>query len=125
MSDETHPGIVQHGHMLANGCSLVERIDNGRPEGFDAPPQRRYRLVLDLGADDLDTLGRRIDEIADSVVGRRCTGGTSGSPDSGYHYELIEDKTSWPETYFDRLMAWRDRRGATTAGATSKESNHE
>lgn len=117
MSDDDHPGIVQHGHHLANGCSLVERIDAGRPEGFDAPPQRRWRLVLDLGGDDIADLRQALDEIDRALHGRQIgsgallLGSTSGSPTQGYHWELIERDVDH-ETFIAELMAWRERRRA-------------
>lgn len=111
MSDLTdlsvHPGIVQHGHCLANGCSLVERIDAGRPEGFDAPPQRRWRLVLDAGADDLEDLREILDHICDRI-GRNSKGGTSGSYAHGYHWELVKRDVDH-DTFIAELEAWRHR----------------
>ena len=102
-----HPGIVQHGHLLANGCSLIERIDNGRPEGFDAPPQRRYRLVIDAGGDTLDDLYQILEHIAERLE-RRSKGGTSGSPDRGYHWEMVERDVDH-DTFIAELKAWRHR----------------
>lgn len=118
-SGDDHPGIVQHSHYLAHDHALADRIDAGRPEGFEPPPQRRWRLVLDLGGDDVADLRLALDEIDRRLEARErqhpdrtgCSlGGTSGSSSSGYHWELIERPEADHETYFDELMAWRDRR---------------
>ena len=57
----------------------------------DARVQRRLRLTLDLGADDLGSLGDALRDIATDleIEDRETRTTTSGGWSSGYHLELV------------------------------------
>jgi hypothetical protein len=64
-------------------------------------------LDLDAGFDDLDALQAIFDHSSERTE-RRAKGGTSGSPDHGYHWELITRDVDH-DTFIAELKAWRHR----------------
>ena len=93
---------------------LADRIDAGRGDAVP-PPRRRWRLVLDLEADDLDGLFDVLTMIDFDIRGevREWSGGWG----SGYHVELIENAGQTHDGYFDELETWiAARRGGADRG---------
>ncbi len=98
---------------------LADRIDSSRPDDGPPPPKRRYRLVLDLQADDVAGLIHTLDHLSyDLMCGQFSTthhviaARTSGTDDAGYHVEVIdhgEDITH--EVYAQALAAWLADKG--------------
>lgn len=74
------------------------------------PPERRYRLKLDLEADSLDELGRALGQLeTDIAIGdlKVTPDRASGGVTYGYHLELTEPHPGrTPEEYRDLLAAW-------------------
>lgn len=89
--------------------TLLDRI-RSTGEVDPPPPERRYRLVLDMHADDLEALVHELEDIADLLTAGRV-GATSGAPDRGAHFELVDNGPAVThEVYFEALMAWREAR---------------
>ena len=79
------------------------------------PPERRLRLKLDLGADDLDELCGALRSIANELEiedRETVTDRTSGGYGSGYHLTLSCDETMTGERFREELEAWRVARVA-------------
>lgn len=99
--------------------SLADHIDSTSTED-QPPPQRRFRLVLDLHADTRDALDRALTALAFSVHDDSLTRRTSGGADSGYHVEIIdhgEDVTH--ESYVAALTRWQADRHGIPLGASN------
>lgn len=83
------------------------------------PPKRRLRLVLDLGADDLEGVYRALRCIADdlSIEGLERRIVESGGYSSGYHLDLsVTDETMTGDRFREELSAWsKARRDARAA----------
>jgi len=107
MTEPDHPGIVETAHYNADDRSLIARIEASA--GPDQPPKRPVRLVLDLGADDRETVCRALVEIADDLERSWMNAQTHGAPDVGWHFEVAERPIT-PETFHEQLTAWRDAR---------------
>lgn len=76
-----------------------------------SPPKRRLRLALDLGADDLSTLGAALRSIAHDLEyeDREERETTSGGYSDGYHLELTCDPAMTGDLFREELEAWRQR----------------
>ena len=105
MSD--HPGIQEKADLLAHGRSLLERIDAFAPD--NPPPQRRYRIIVDLPADTLDDVADVFDSI-DEALRRNTVGGTSGGVSSGFHWEVAKRDDTNHDSWWAELQAWRASR---------------
>jgi hypothetical protein len=80
----------------------------GEPVSTFDGPRRRLRLVLDLGADDLDSLAHALHLLANDLEhdGREERMVTSGGYDSGYHLTLACDPDQTGDVYRTQLAAW-------------------
>lgn len=76
----------------------------------NAPPRRRFRLVLDLHADNRDELDRVLTSLSFAVHDDSVTERTSGGFSSGYHLELDEDPAVDHTSYVQALAAWHQER---------------
>lgn len=84
------------------------------------PPERRLRLTLDLGADDLDEIHSALIMIANSIDldGREEREVTSGGWASGHHLKLV---VTDPEMTGDRFreLLWEWRRACVARQGTA------
>lgn len=93
---------------------LADRIDASSPYRDDPPPNRYWRLVLDLHADSWIDVTRCLDEIQRAASEHGGEGyasayeTTSGGAASGYQVELI--CTDDGEDYHLELNRWLERR---------------
>ncbi len=105
---------------------LVDAALNASRTG-PRPPKRRLRLLLELGADDLDELRSALGQIAhDLTSGEMNPPGfvaqsTCGGVGHGWHYELTDDELTTPEQFQARLAAWREARRAASPAAPETE----
>jgi len=93
---------------------LTDRIDRSSVNVDDPGPKRRHRLVIDIGADDLEELACALGEIhfrvCEAVEGRELTMVTSGGVTTGWHLEHTFDEDMTHDKYFEAVDAWRARR---------------
>lgn len=79
---------------------------------FNSPPRSPIEFRLSIGAEDRESLLRRLRELADRIEGvapdpmtpKGCWGGAG----SHGHYEFDEDLTITPEQYRRDLARWFD-----------------
>lgn len=99
---------------------LTDRIDSFG--GDDPPPKRRFRLVLDVGADTLEELSSALTSIDLDIRhpdGPVTWSQTRGGAASGWHWELADagDEMTHGE-YMAALTRWRARqRNIPTGGS--------
>jgi hypothetical protein len=86
------------------------------------PPVRAVRLTLKLDADDLQELAHALRNIADYAERDQLTIGCSGSPSSGYIYELLQDPAMTHTRYHAELRAYLDQRATKRDWCTDADN---
>jgi hypothetical protein len=85
-------------------------------------PRRKYRLVMDLEADDYAELLLALDDIGVQLsIDTRLDGAeiTSGGYASGWHLEITHREQQTPEGYRRELTQWCDARRAERVAVQS------
>lgn len=123
MSDTPTPCTVCDGAGHCPRCEGSGIAFPPEPEAQDNIPRRRLRLVLDLGADDLDRLCDELRRIANELEleGREeVPGRTSGGYSAAHHFTLTCDAEQTAERFREQLNAWTaERRAARAAHSPS------
>lgn len=69
-------------------------------------PKRPYEIVISAGADSLEDLATTLEIIAQDICGEKAViklSRTSGSPSSGYNFEIVRTDTADHDEYFEKL----------------------
>jgi hypothetical protein len=73
-------------------------------------PRRPYEIILEIGADDLESIASALHSIEFNVFELIENGGvkdkyvsTSGSPSSGWNFSIIRTETADHDSYFKQL----------------------
>lgn len=85
-------------------------------------PTRAHRLTLALEADDLGELASQLINIAHRAERGELSSGVSGSPSSGYVYELLSNPEQTHDKYFAEVQDYLAELKVSADSATERKS---